>query len=98
VIGAFFCRSTRAVFSAVMNESCRCEPSAMSSVSTNTRCMVDAAVQGASSIASTSPPVTMSATPYRCPSPVAATSMTVLAVTCPVAALTATTFSVGVVT
>ena len=32
-------------------------------------------------IASTSPPVTMSATPYRCPAAVAATSMTVLAAT-----------------
>ena len=32
-------------------------------------------------IASTSPPVTMSATPYRCPAAVAATSMTVLAPT-----------------
>ena len=40
-------------------------------------------------IASTSPPVTMSATPYRCPRPVAATSITVLAPTTATSAKTA---------
>ena len=38
-------------------------------------------VRQAGHVASTTPPVTMSATPNRCPTAVAATSMTVLATT-----------------
>ena len=44
-------------------------------------------------MASTSPPVTMSATPYRCPRAVAETSMTVLAPTTARSAATAATAS-----